>query len=149
MTEDVILTVSGRQMDLGEDASTELIAGAAYYYRNGKHFVIYDEPDPDSGGQTGNTIKIAGDRVDVIRRGAGSVHMVFEKEKQITSCYHTPAGDIWLNVYTSDIRTVLNQDVIETNIDYTLHMNDIFISECRVTIKIMSKGSASLHISAN
>lgn len=146
MTEDVILTVNGRQLDLGEDASTELIAGAAYYYRNGKHFVVYAEPDPDSGGQTGNTIKIAGDRVDVIRRGAGSVHMVFEREKQITSCYHTPAGDIMIDVYTSDIRTEQGPETIETKIDYTLHMNDIFISECRVTIKIMSKDSASLHI---
>lgn len=146
MTEDVILTVNGRQMDLGEDASTELIAGAAYYYRNGKHFVVYDEIDPDSGEQTGNTIKIADGRVDVIRRGAGSVHMIFEKEKQIPSCYHTPAGDVVMDVYTSDIRTEQNPDVIETNIDYTLHMNDIFISECRVTIKIMAKGSVDLHI---
>lgn len=36
MTENVILTVRGHQTDLGEDATTELIAGAAYYYRNGQ-----------------------------------------------------------------------------------------------------------------
>ena len=92
MTENVILTVRGHQTDLGEDATTELIAGAAYYYRNGKHYILYDEIDPESGEQSGNTIKIGEDRVDVIRRGAGKVHMVFEKEKQISSQYHTPAG---------------------------------------------------------
>ena len=71
MTENVILTVRGHQTDLGEDATTELIAGAAYYYRNGKHYILYDEIDPESGEQSGNTIKIGEDRVDVIRRGAG------------------------------------------------------------------------------
>ena len=74
MTENVILTVRGHQTDLGEDATTELIAGAAYYYRNGKHYILYDEIDPESGEQSGNTIKIGEDRVDVIRRGAGKVH---------------------------------------------------------------------------
>ena len=49
MTENVILTVRGHQTDLGEDATTELIAGAAYYYRNGKHYILYDEIDPESG----------------------------------------------------------------------------------------------------
>ena len=56
MTENVILTVRGHQTDLGEDATTELIAGAAYYYRNGKHYILYDEIDPESGEQSGNTI---------------------------------------------------------------------------------------------
>ena len=61
MTENVILTVRGHQTDLGEDATTELIAGAAYYYRNGKHYILYDEIDPESGEQSGNTIKIGED----------------------------------------------------------------------------------------
>ena len=69
MTENVILTVKGHQTDIGEDATTELITGAAYYYRNGKHYILYDEVDPESGEQSGNTIKISDDRVDVIRRG--------------------------------------------------------------------------------
>ena len=105
MTENVILTVRGHQTDLGEDATTELIAGAAYYYRNGKHYILYDEIDPESGEQSGNTIKIGEDRVDVIRRGAGKVHMVFEKEKQISSQYHTPAGVIQMEIFTSRLQT--------------------------------------------
>ena len=34
MTENVILTVKGHQTDIGEDSTTELITGAAYYYIN-------------------------------------------------------------------------------------------------------------------
>lgn len=146
MTENVILTVKGHQTDLGEDATTELIAGASYYNRKGKHYILYDEIDPDTGEQTGNTIKIAEDRVDVIRRGAGKVHMVFEKEKQISSQYHTPAGVIQMEIFTSRLRTKQDEDALETEIVYDLHMNDVFISECRVVIKITSKDKAELHI---
>lgn len=146
MTGDVILTVSGTQMDLGEDASTELIIAAGYYYRNGKHFAVYDEPDPENGGQISNVIKIADHRVDVIRRGAGNVHMVFEKERQTMNCYRTPVGDMMMDIYTNDICTAESPECIETNIDYTLQMNDVFISKCHVQIRIMSKDNANLHI---
>lgn len=146
MTEQVILSVTGTQMDLGDDAATEIIVAAAYYYRNGKHFVVYDEPDPENGGTTGNTIKIADDRVDVIRRGAARVHMVFERDKQNMTCYHTPAGMMTMDVFTDDICTKDTGDMISTEIAYSLHMNDVFISNCRVQIKIMSKESASVQI---
>ena len=35
---------------------------------------------------------------------------------------------------------------IETEIVYDLHMNDVFISECRVVIRVASKEKAELHI---
>lgn len=146
MTENVILTVKGHQPDLDEDETIELMAGAAYYYRNGKHYILYDEVDPESGEQTGNTIKIGDDRVDVIRRGSGKVHMVFEKEKQISSLYQTPAGNIQMDIFTSRIHTKQKEEAIETEIVYDLHMNGQFISECRVIIKIASKDKAKLHI---
>ena len=137
MTENVILTVKGHQTDIGEDATTELITGAAYYYRNGKHYILYDEVDPESGEQSGNTIKISDDRVDVIRRGSGRTH---------SSQYHTPAGVLQMEVFTSRLQTKRDEENIETEIVYDLHMNDVFISECRVVIKVTSKNKAELHI---
>jgi uncharacterized beta-barrel protein YwiB (DUF1934 family) len=148
VTDKVILTVSSAQTDLGEDASTELIIAASYYLKNGKHFVIYDEPDPDNCGQTNNLIKIAENRVDVIRRGEGKVHMVFEKGKQHVSTYHTPIGDMLADIYTEDVRIRKTgiPEMLETDIEYTLHLNDIFISKCQVRIRVMSKESEHLHI---
>lgn len=145
MTENVLLTVKGRQMDLGEDAQTELMAGASYYFRNGKHYILYDEIN-EAGEQTGNTIKIAGDRVDVIRRGPSSVHMVFERDKKITTCYHTPAGDMLMDTHTSSIYTRQTEEYLETRIDYSLYLNGSFISACTVQIRVMSRENASIHL---
>ena len=39
-----------------------------------------------------------------------------------------------------------DEENIETEIVYDLHMNDVFISECRVVIKVTSKDKAELHI---
>ena len=82
----------------------------------------------------------------MIRRGAGKVHMVFEKEKQISSQYHTPAGVIQMEIFTSRLRTRQEGENIETEIVYDLHMNDVFISECRVVNRVASKEKAELHI---
>lgn len=145
MIENVLLTVKGRQLDLGEDAQTELLAGASYYFRNDKHFILYDDID-ESGVQTGNTIKIAKDRVDVIRRGPDSVHMIFEKDKMMSTCYHTPAGDMLMDIQTSNIRTRQTEEYLETRIDYSLYLSGVFISACTVQIKVMFQGDSDIHL---
>ena len=67
-------------------------------------------------------------------------------EKQISSQYHTPAGVLQMEVFTSRLQTKRDEENIETEIVYDLHMNDVFISECRVVIKVTSKDKAELHI---
>ena len=64
--------------------------------------------------------------------------MVFEKEKQISSQYHTPAGVHPDGEYSHpDCRRQEQEgENIETEIVYDLHMNDVFISECRVVIRV-------------
>lgn len=146
MTENVILTVRGQQTDIDKEETTELLTGAAYYYRNGKHYILYDAVDPESGEQSSNTIKIGDDRVDVIRRGACRVHMVFEKDKQISSQYHTSAGMIQMEIFTSRLHVKQNEALIEVELVYDLYMNGTFLSECCVDIRIMSKDKAELHI---
>ena len=49
MTKDVLLSISGLHYDVTgmvqeeEQETIEVITPAAYYYKNGKHYVIYDE----------------------------------------------------------------------------------------------------------
>ena len=49
MTKDVLLSISGLHYDVAgvteedENEPIEVITPAAYYFKNGKHYVIYDE----------------------------------------------------------------------------------------------------------
>ncbi len=144
MTEHILLSISSHQVDLGDDGDTELITAADYYFKNGKHYIAYTESDTENGGETGNTIKIASDRVDVIRRGVNPVHMVFEQGKHTLACYHTPAGGMMMETQTSNIETQETEEEIRTRIDYMLYLNEQFISECQVTMTMRVKKKASL-----
>ena len=43
MTKDVLITISGMQMIDGDNSDIEMITTGAYYMKNGKHYITYDE----------------------------------------------------------------------------------------------------------
>lgn len=139
MTKDVILSISGVQFDVSGDEPTQVITGADYYFKNGKHFVTYEETVPETGESVKNTIKIAGDRVDVIKHGAQSVHMVFEKDKKNVTYYDTPYGSLFIGIQTFDIDFQEDDLNINTEIGYALEVNDSHLSDCRISLNIKSK----------
>ena len=69
MTKDVIVSISGLQMDADQAMPLEVITVGSYYYKNGKHYILFDEMSEDGQEQTRNTIKITDNRVDVIKKG--------------------------------------------------------------------------------
>lgn len=103
MTKDVIVSISGMQFDTQGDTPLEVITVGNYYYKNGKHYILYDEMLDDSGVETKNTIKISGDRVDVIKKGQNNVHMVFEPYHKNMACYQTPYGSMMIGINTLGI----------------------------------------------
>ena len=78
MTRDVLISISGMQIAEDDSNSVEMITTGDYFMKNGKHYILYDEIQEDTGGVTKNTIKIHGSGLDIIKRGSSSVHMTFE-----------------------------------------------------------------------
>ena len=67
MTKDVLVSISGLHMDMDaqipgpdEDDVIEVVTPATYYYRNGKHYIIYDEIVEGVSDTIKNKIKISG-----------------------------------------------------------------------------------------
>ena len=48
MNKEVIINISGLQLDAGTEEPIELMTTGDYYLKNGKHYVIYDELTDDS-----------------------------------------------------------------------------------------------------
>lgn len=96
MTKDVILSICGFQFETNGDEPVEVITGADYFFKNGKHYVLYDEMMPESGEEVKNIIKIEESRVEVIRKGVNNTHMVFETDKK-NMTYYTDA--VWTAAY--------------------------------------------------
>ena len=89
MTKDVLITISGVQLTDGESGDVEMITTGAYYQKNGKHYILYDEVLEGYEGVIRNTIKIQPDSMDIIKTGVTNVHMTFERNKKRLTCYAT------------------------------------------------------------
>ncbi len=139
MKKDVLVSISGLQYEIDKEEAVEVISVGEYYNRNGKHYAIYEEILEDMDGLTNCTIKISDKQIDIIKRGASNVHMIFEENKKNTTYYQTPYGELQVGIYTTQIKVTEEEDKITADINYGLDINYSFISDCRIQLKISSK----------
>ncbi|WFR57378.1 DUF1934 domain-containing protein [Anaerocolumna sp. AGMB13025] len=143
MKKDVLVSISGLQYEIDKEEAVEVISVGEYYNRNGKHYVVYEEILEDMEGTTNCTIKIAEKQIDIIKRGASNVHMVFEENTKNTTYYQTPYGELQVGIYTTQIKVTEEENKIIANINYGLDINYAFISDCQIQLKISSKKMGS------
>jgi len=144
MTKDVILSISGLQIEAleGESADDpiEVITPADYFYKNGKHYILYEEVTEGVPGVTRNRIKITGGRqVEIHKSGVVNAEMVFQKNNQNLTYYDTPYGQLLLGVYTTYMQVEETENAISIRIEYQLDINHKPLAECNISINIQSK----------
>ena len=138
MNKEVIINISGLQLDAGTEEPIELMTTGDYYLKNGKHYVIYDELTDDSQ-VVKNRLKISPKVVEVTKKGASSSHMVFEWGKENLTYYDTPFGSLLLGINTSKIDLEEKEDSMALHIDYGLSINSDHVSDCSIDVSIASK----------
>ena len=144
MTKDVLISISGLHYDAldgeGEGQPVEVITPAAYYLKNGKHYVVYDEMVEGMPGTIRNTIKITGDYMFEIRKsGIADTHMVFEKDKIHMTPYETPYGELLLGIYTKDLKVEESDDRINIRINYELDINGDKVADSEIKMCVKAK----------
>ena len=144
MTKDVLITVSGLQFETQEDEAVEVISRGEYYFRNGKHFLVYDEPLGDEDEESKCVIKISERVVEVSKKGAINVHMLFEKDVSNMTYYTTPIGDMLIEITTHEIVWEEKEDSMYLKLTYALEMNYQHISECELTVRVDSVRGAEV-----
>ena len=138
MNKEVIINISGLQLDAGTEEPIELMTTGDYYLKNVKHYVIYDELTDDSQ-VVKNRLKISPKVVEVTKKGASSSHMVFERGKENLTYYDTPFGSLLLGINTSKIDLEEKEDSMALHIDYGLSINSDHVSDCSIDVSIASK----------
>ena len=83
MDKDVFVTIKGIHTANNESDDTEILIPGEYYYRNNKHFICYEEVSESNGERSRSVMKISDNMVELIKRGSGSSHLIFEKDKKI------------------------------------------------------------------
>ena len=141
MTKDVLVTIKGVQSleDIEEQEDVEVVAKGDYYYRNGHHFIMFDEMSDEDYQTTKNTIKITEKSVEVRRKGAANVQMIFEENKKNLTHYATPFGNLQMAVAATKIDFKEKEESLDLIIDYALEINSQHAADCQISLCVRPK----------
>ena len=151
MTKDVLVAISGLQIadaDADKDAQPiQVINPGEYYYKNGKHYILFDEMMEGFDGVTKNRIKIDENYLELKKNGVANVHMVFEKDKKNLTCYDTPYGSLMLGINANKFNLDETESKISLDVEYSLDINYQTFADCKIQIHVTSKegGAFSLN----
>ena len=144
MNKDVLIHVRGLQMMKTDDAQEpiEIVVPGQYYFRNGSHYLRYEEMLDDTAETTVNYIKMSPNGVEVRKQGQVNVHMVFEEGKKNKTFYNTPYGTLQMGISATGLELKESEDGIQMKVDYALDMNEEHVADCYLTVQAQSKDSA-------
>lgn len=147
MVKDVIISVKGLQMAPdNENDIVEMIYPGEYYFRNGKHYLIYDEVTEGFTQSTKNIIKVTNDYMELTKKGVVNVHMLFEKRQKNNTYYYTPYGSLQIGIDATSVDVFETEERIHIDASYALEINCEHVADCNITIDVKPKGS---HIQLN
>lgn len=143
MNKDVLIHVRGLQMMETDDAQEpiEIVVPGQYYFRNGSHYLRYEEMLDDTAETTVNYIKMSPNGVEVRKQGQVNVHMVFEEGKKNKTFYNTPYGTLQMGISATGLELKESEDGIQMKVDYALDMNEEHVADCYLTVQAQSKDS--------
>ena len=140
MNKDVLIHVRGLQMMETDDAQEPIeIVVPGQYFRNGSHYLRYEEMLDDTAETTVNYIKMSPNGVEVRKQGQVNVHMVFEQGKKNMTFYSTPFGTLQMGIAATGLELQEEEDNIHLKVDYALDMNDEHVADCYLTVQAQSK----------
>ena len=144
MNKDVLIHVRGLQMMETDYAQEpiEIVVPGQYYFRNGSHYLRYEEMLDDTAETTVNYIKMSPNGVEVRKQGQVNVHMVFEEGKKNKTFYNTPYGTLQMGISATGLELKESEDGIQMKVDYALDMNEEHVADCYLTVQAQSKDSA-------
>ena len=152
MTKEVLISISGLQMavnDMENDDNEpiETLSAGTYYFKDGKHYVFFEEVAEGVPGVTKTQIRLHGkETLEVMKKGVSNMHMVFEKGKTNRCFYKTPFGELNLGITTGQIFVEEREDNINVRVEYALDVNYDPLADCVIRINIKPKDSKEFSI---
>lgn len=148
MTNDVFLSMKGMQFGInqetGEGEEVEIITTAKYFKRNESGYLLYDEILEGIDTPVSNRVKYNNGVIEVTKKGAINVHMVFEEGKQNMTSYYTPYGNLMIGINTRKVQIIETDELIHLQADYALDVNYEFLADCQVCMDIRPKDQIKL-----
>ena len=148
MEKEVLIHVRGLQMldEDGQQEPIEIVVPGQYYYRNGSHYLRYEEIMDETAEPTVNYVKLSEAGLEVRKKGLVNVHMVFERGKKNMAFYTTPFGTLQMGIAATGLEVEESEENLGVRVDYSLDMNDEFVAECYLEMQIQPKTSSEFSL---
>ena len=136
------MKITGKQFsgDISED-QMEFITEGKLYEKGDSTYLIYDESEFSGFPGCKTTLKLTGDCIRMKRIGSEvgfGMEFIFEKGKRFNSKYHTPYGNLDMEVLTNDVVNNLTEEGFgDINIDYHVSLNGMAEGRNRLKIEVM------------
>ena len=147
MTTEVLIHIKTQQIlrdrvDDDKDDVIELMVGGQYYFRNGTHYLLYEETMEGFKETTQNLVKFRSNFMEVRKKGTVNVTMTFEKGKKTTSMYRTPFGMIEMEFETKQVSVEGVGAAMEICAEYVLGMGQNPMADCKMQMLVVAKENA-------
>lgn len=145
MTKEVLVTISGTQVecvDVEENKSEaiEIISPATYFFKDGLHYIFYEEVYEGITGVTKNKIVYKeNERLELIKKGVVTSEMVFDMSGQQVSEYRTPFIELEIGMDTNKIQSKQDEHELTIDVEYALAINGEVYAMCNIKVKVVEK----------
>lgn len=141
MNREVELVLSGLHDTEGasDKDAVKTAQTAQYFKRNDSHYLLYEENMEGFDGVCKSRIKFRDNLLELTRRGAVDMHMIFEENKRHMIPYNTPYGQLMLGIETGRVLVEEQEDQIHVTVEYTLDHEGEPLSESCLKIHIREK----------
>ena len=124
---------------IGGGDEIEIITPAQYYFKNGKHYVMYDEVGENKNELTKNTLKFYDKYLSVTKTGYTNVQMIIEQGRENITSYQTPMGALQVALSGRNVSIDETDDNIEILAKYGLAINFEHVADCTISMSVQSK----------
>ncbi len=142
MQENYLISIIGRQKIDNETGEVEVTTLGTYVKKGDSRYIVYKEYDTEDtenkkAAQT-SVLKVDGDsKVTLMRGGAGSTRLILERGKRHLCPYDTGYGCMMIGVFTSKVKSELDDLGGRLEVNYTLDINASLssLNEILITVK--------------
>lgn len=152
MTKDVLVSISGLQMAVNDTENSdeepiEVLSAGTYYFKNGKHYVFFEEVAEGIQGVTKTQIKWKdSELLEVSKKGLSNVHMIYEKNRKNRCYYDTPFGKLNLGIFMTDMMVSEKEEEILIRAEYSLDVNYEPLADCTIRIRICPRDAKNFSL---
>lgn len=140
MTKEVLVKIKGKQSyPEGEAVESVTEVDGEYYFRNGAHYILFEETEAGFTQSTRSMLKVRSQQVELTKKGLIQSHMLFEEGSQQENRYHTPFGVVPMEVRTKHIRMLEEENSMLVQINYALYTDGALMADCDIRVQIKSK----------